>query len=239
MKMNIKKMLKFKFLLLAAGLVAILLIIGCEAPEENGAAQYEDGSYTAVSEADERGYAEAEVTITDGEIIEVSLKEYDELGMQKGEDYDYDVWHEAIEELPERFVEANSADIDVYTDATSTSEKSMDAVDKALQRAEGYTETFDGTFMGTSDVGEQGNLGIALVTLQNGEITEVDLREADEEGEFKDEDYDHEPWVEAAEEMPERFVEANSAEVDVYTEATSSSEKWKEAVERAMEKAAQ
>ncbi len=239
MKMNMKKILKFKFPLLVAGLAATLLIAGCEAEEENGVAQYEDGSYTAVSEADERGYAEAEVTITDGEIVEVSLKEYDDLGMQKDEEYEYDIWHEAIEELPERFVEANSAAIDVYTNATSTSEKSMDAVDKALQRAEGYTETFDGTFMGVSEVDERGSLGIALVTLQNGDIIEVDLKEADEEGEFKDEEYDYEPWVEAAEEMPERFVEADSAEVDVYTEATSSSEKWMEAVERAMEKAAQ
>ncbi len=252
MKMNTKKVLKIKFSLLAAALAATLILAGCEeaseeepepdengVEEENGAEQLEDGTYTAVSEADERGYAEAEVTIADGEITEVSLKEYDDLGEQKDEDYGYDVWHEAMEELPERFVEANSADIDVYTDATSTSEKSMDAVDKALQRAEGYTDTFDGTFMGASEVGEQGYVGIALVTLQNGEITEVDLGEADEEGEFKDEDYDYEPWVEAAEEMPERFVEADSPEVDVYTDATSSSEKWKEAVERAIEKAEQ
>jgi len=240
-------LLKIKFFLLIAVLSAALLLAGCEEtpevepePDENGVEQYEDGTYTAVSEADERGYAEAEVTITDGEITEVSLNEYDELGTQKDEDYGYDVWHEAIEELPEKFVEANSADIDVYTEATSTSEKAMDAVDKALQRAEGYTDTFDGTFMGASDVGEQGYVGIALATLQNGEITEVALREADEEGgEFKDEEYDYEPWVEAAEEISQRFVEANSSEVDVYTDATSSSEKWKEAVEQAMEKASQ
>ncbi len=244
-------MLKIKksYLLLVAVFVLAIVFAGCEAEEavdpvedeqteENGETEMEDGTFKAASEADEHGYAEAEVTISNGNITDVTLWEYTGNGEPKDEDYEYDVWHEASEELPERFVEANSADIDVYTEATGSSKKSKDAVEKAIERASGYEEPFDGTFMGISDKDERGRWGVAWVTLENGNITEVELEEVEEDGEFREEDYDGiEEWSEAYEEMPERFEEANSSEVDVYTGATGTSEKWMEAVERVLENA--
>ena len=235
--------MKKKIFILLGFVLVLFLLAGCgeetvvESPGEvNEDGQLTDGTFTAASHANERGYVTAEVTIANDEITAVSLTEYDALAEAKGDDYGLDEWHEAMEELPGRFEESNSAEVDVVSGATSTSEKAMDAVAKALARSEGFTGTFDGTFMGASDVSERGGWGIALVTLEDGDIVEVSLKEV-AEGEFKDEDYGYETWHEAADEMPERFVEANSPEVDVFTEATGSSQMWIQAVERALAKA--
>lgn len=192
-------------------------------------------TYVGYSEADSHGYMEAEVTLDNGDIVDVSLVEYNDKGAPKDEDYDWDEFHEAMEELPERFVEENSADIDTYSGATGTSEKAMDAVKQALAKADGE-ETFDGTYMGISEEGDFGQ-GVVLVTVEDENITEVELKEVDDEGEFKDEDYSYGDWYDASQELTESFVEENSAEVDVYSGATYSSEQWMEAVEKALEKA--
>ncbi|MFW5855890.1 MAG: FMN-binding protein [Bacillota bacterium] len=192
-------------------------------------------TYVGYSEADSHGYMEAEVTLDNSDIVDVSLVEYNDKGAPKDEDYDWDEFHEAMEELPERFVEENSADIDTYSGATGTSEKAMDAVKQALAKADGE-ETFDGTYMGISEEGDFGQ-GVVLVTVEDENITEVELKEVDDEGEFKDEDYSYGDWYDASQELTESFVEENSAEVDVYSGATYSSEQWMEAVEKALEKA--
>ncbi|UMZ74167.1 hypothetical protein [Natranaerofaba carboxydovora] len=250
-----KKLIVIPVILL---LIISTALLGCEAEPDNGngaengadngdnGAQVgngrEDGTFSAASEADDRGYVHADVTFEDDEITEVELAEFNDKGIEKGEDYDWDPFHEAMDELPERFKEANDSDIEVYTEATGTSEKAMGAVDKAIQRAEGETGAFDGTFLGTSEQTDDG-WGVAWVTLDNEEISEVKLEEVtltdeeDEEYEFKDDDYQWEEWHEAKEAMPDWFVEENSSEVDVYTDATESSEMWMEAVEDALQKA--
>jgi len=192
--------------------------------------------YVGFSQADEHGYVMAEVQIENGEILSVSLTEFNDLGQAKGEDYPWDEFHEAMEVLPERFVEANSADVDGISGATNTAEKAMEAVQMALDKSEGV-ETFDGTFLGVSEPSERGNVGVAWVTVEGDEIVDVRLEEADDEGEFKDEDY---PWAEfhfAQDLVADAFVLFDSPDVDTYTGATSSSELWIEAVRNALEKA--
>ncbi|MFW5993950.1 MAG: FMN-binding protein [Halanaerobiaceae bacterium] len=199
----------------------------------------EDGEYVGYSEANDKGYVEAHVTIEDEEIVDVELVEYRDTGVKKDDSYDWDEWHEAMDELPGRFEEANSAEIDVFSGATGTSEKAMGAVEMALAKAEGQTE-FDGTFLGVSDFSDRGGRGLAWVTIEEGEIVEVKLEELqDEDGElvYKDEDYSYDAYFEAKDEMPARFEEANSADVDVYSGATSSSDMWSEAVAEALSKA--
>lgn len=229
--------------LIISTLLVVFLVVGCGSDpvvENPGAitdGEFQDGTYTAASNANPRGYVQAEVVIEDGAIASVSLKEFTDRGQEKDAGYAYDVWHEAIQELPSRFVDANSAEIDVVTEATSTSEKAMDAVSKALARSQGYAESFAGMFMGISEVSERGGWGIALVTLDDqGNITEVELKEMTADG-FKDEDYAYEEWHDAVAEMPQRFVSANSSEVDAFTGATSSSNMWMQAVEDALQKA--
>ncbi len=199
----------------------------------------EDGEYVGFSEANDKGYVEAHVTIEGEVITNVELIEWRDTGVAKDEDYRLDEWHEAMDLLPGRFVEANSTDVDIVTGATSTSEKAMGAVEMALAKAEGQ-EVFDGTFLGFSEVSERGGKGLAWVTVEAGEIVDVNLEELqDDDGSFvyKDSDYSYDVYHDAQEEMPSRFVEANSADVDVFSGATGSSGMWSEAVADALSKA--
>ena len=182
------------------------------------------------------GYVEARVILEKGDIIDVDLTEYNDLGQAKDEGYPLDEFHEAIRELPGRFVEADSADIDTYSGATGTSNSAIEAVSQALDKADGVTE-FDGSYMGVSEASERGAYGVAWVTVEAGQITDIYLEEVSD-GDFKDEDYGYDEFHEAREEMPARFVEADSYNVDTYTGATGSSDRWIQAVTRALAKSA-
>ncbi|MBE0480017.1 MAG: FMN-binding protein [Dehalococcoidia bacterium] len=205
-------------------------------PEELG---YRDGTYAAYSDGDKSGCVKAVVTIANGRIADVQLTEVQGTGFEKDEGYVYETWHEAIGVLPARFVEANSHIIEGYSGATGTSTKAMAAVERALKRAEGVTGPFNGTFFGFSDIDARNARNLAWVTVEEGKIVQVVLEEYSNvyEKVFKGEDYELPQWHEARAELPGRFIAANSAEVDAYTGATSSSGKWMQAVERALEKA--
>ncbi|ACB84664.1 FMN-binding protein [Natranaerobius thermophilus] len=250
---------KYLLLLITLALLATFTLTACndgdqdepkngtpgDGEDEGEPTNGEDGMFSAASEADDRGYVYAEVTLENDQITDVELTEFNDKGLAKGEDYGWEPWHEAMDELPDRFVEANSSEIEAYSEATTTSNKAMGAVDKAIQKSEGQ-ETFDGTFMGTSEIDKDLGWGVAWVVVEDEEITEVQLEEvtvADEEEdeedkyEFKDDDYDWEDWQEARETMPDWFEDENTWDVDIYTGATQSSEMWREAVKDALEKA--
>ncbi len=93
----------------------------------------------------------------------------------------------------------------------------------------------DGVYEGVSEEDDRGQYGEAIVTVEDGQIVDVEYIEHTEEGP-KDEDYDYEPTIEAMEELPQRLIDAQFVEdVDTYTEATSTTEKFKEAVENALQ----
>jgi len=227
--------------LVISTLLVLFLLVGCgpgPVTENPGTVEgdYRDGPYTALSNANERGYVFAEVVIQGGAIATVSLKEFNDKGLEKPADYPYENFRTAMQELPGRFVAANSADIDVVTGASSTSNKAMDAVERALKRSQGFTGTFEGTYMGISAIGERG-YGLALVKVDaRGNITEVLLKEMAGD-KFKDDAYTYEPWQGAVKELPQKFVAANSAEVDAFTGASGSTGLWKQAVADALQKA--
>ncbi len=180
----------------------------------------------------------AKVTVENGDISSVNLTEIDETGSVKGEEYPHDAFHEAMDKLPGRFVEADSHEVEAVTGATGTSDKAMQAVKRALEKKENPDAVFNGTFFGASDSeGESRN--VAWVTVEDGEITDVKLEEYKdaEEEELKDENYSHDAFHEAKDKLPSRFIEANSHEVEIVTGATVSSERWSEAVKKALEKA--
>lgn len=96
---------------------------------------------------------------------------------------------------------------------------------------------YDGEFQGESDRMDYG-YAVALVVLKDDKINDVKLKEIDAEGEWKDFDtIKYEPLVHAHEEMVDRFIETNSIQVGMYTEATQSSIRYKEAVKRALQHA--
>lgn len=214
-----------------------------EQDEEAAEGMYVDGTYEAYSDANERGFGKVVVTIENDEIVDIELSEFRGTGVEKDENYTYDEFHEALAEMPGRFLEANSADVETFTGATSSSEKWIQAVERALEMAlvepADDNEFFNGTFFGASDLGERGR-SVAFVTFENDEIVEVVLHDTqlNDDGEaFKPEDYQYEEYFDAQEAMAERFIEANGTDVDTFTGATSSSNNWITAVERAMEAA--
>ena len=119
------------------------------------AATYNDGTYTAVSDADHHGYGLATVTISADKITKVDLKEFIETGAEKDFDtYKYKPSVQANQEMAQRIVKANSIHVDDYTKATSSSTKYKQAVARALDKAKTKpavtTEYFDGVFLGKS-----------------------------------------------------------------------------------------
>ncbi|HHY92575.1 MAG TPA: FMN-binding protein [Firmicutes bacterium] len=95
----------------------------------------------------------------------------------------------------------------------------------------------DGTYTAAADADDHG-YALATVTIKDDKITAVQLKEVTEKAVDKDfNTYPYAPSKEANAEMAKRFVEKNSVDVDNYTKATHSSEKYKQAVNRALEKA--
>lgn len=238
------------FLYVFLGFFTLFFLSACEGNqvEENKPQEIEDqiedeltdpgaGTFTGYSDASDNGYAWAKVTVEGNDITEVELMEILSTGNEKDyETYQYEASVEAYEEMPARFVETDSADVDVYSGATHSSESFIQAVNRALDYAEGGVEGtyYDGKFQGESERTDYG-YAVALVTIKDDKINDVELKEIDEDGEWKDfSEYEWEAAVEANEEMPERFVEANSPEVDLYTNATQSSIRYKEAVINAL-----
>ena len=84
-----------------------------------------DGDYTATVDG-QSGPMTVQVTITDGKIAAVTITEQAETES---------IAAEALEKIPAAIVEANSADVDVQSGATLTSNRIMDAVADCLQQA--------------------------------------------------------------------------------------------------------
>jgi len=253
-----------KFLAVAAvALVTVAALAGC-APQ----AIHNDGTFIAVSDATDRGFVRAEVTIARDKITAVKLTEFDALGLEKGPNYGHAPFHTFLAEMPKRFVEKNSWDVDVVSQATGSSNRAKQAVLRATQMARKTKTTaatmWDGTFMAISDRTERG-WGIAWVTISDGKISRVVLHETrpaqerdaagavvmgpdgraivrkDAAGnvifERKPADYAFAPYHEAIVELPKRFVAKNSAQVDVFTGATGTSNNSMQAVQRALDSA--
>ena len=219
-------------------ILSLVLILGVGVYFSSAEVEEEvtENIYVGYSEADARGFVEASVKLEDGSIVDVELKEYNDLGIVKGEEYPWDEFHEAMDILPGRFEEADGYDVDTVSGATSTSNKAIEAVKMALEKAEGIT-SFDGTFMGISDdLEDRDGRGLAWVTIEEGKLIDIRLEEVSGDS-YKDEDYPLDELMDAREELAKRVVEEGTYEVDSFTGATQSSGLWLEAVERALEKA--
>lgn len=200
-----------------------------------------DGTYQGRSKADNRGYGIARVTISNGRISEVQLKEVDEKGEFKDfTHYPHEPSVKAYEELPQRFVEKNSPDIDNFTGATHSTEKYQEAVAHALAKARidaPIPELWDGSYYTSSDADNHG-YSKAAITVENGKVVDVRLWEYDEYSREKDFDhYPYEPAVNAYRELPWSFIHAQSSEIDAVAGATYSSFHYRQATQRALEKA--
>ncbi|MGJ8454284.1 FMN-binding protein [Pseudothermotoga sp. U03pept] len=237
----------------ALAVVGALLLIAATSTVKT----YRAGTFQAVSQGDKYGYVQVFVTLKDEKITNVTIKEFDGLGVEKL----YNVYglrfpllEEMHKEMAKRFVEKNTWNVDTFTGATSSSKKAIEAVKFALEKArndKADTEYFNGTFMGVSDQGGFG-YGLAWVTIENDKIIKVELNEAtpqlkdgkpvyDEANRqiftLKPSEYPYPPYHQAREEIAKRVVEKQSLQVDAYTGATVSSKQWLQAIQRALDSA--
>ncbi|SDK04596.1 FMN-binding protein [Natronincola ferrireducens] len=100
---------------------------------------YFDGTFHGATELGERGRKLAWVTIENDTIVDVVVKEtrfVDDKEVFKDEEYTFEIFHEAAEEMPLRFIEANGTDVEIYTGATSSSTGWIEAVERALENAQ-------------------------------------------------------------------------------------------------------
>lgn len=110
---------------------------------EGNEGAWQDGTYTAETDPDERGWtAQIEITVQDGQISEVNFDEVNEEGTSKTEDEEYSqnmkaesgvAPAEAYEQLEEQLIELqNIEEIDAVTGATSTTERFKELAEEAL-----------------------------------------------------------------------------------------------------------
>ena len=239
-----------KLLSILVLILIFVLLLGCQQqeqtqPQDDNQEQnvqnttgYTNGTYISYSNATDNGYAYARVNIEDNNISDVEIWEITSKGNKKDYDtYKYEPSVKAQEKMTNRFEEANSADVDVYSGATDSSNKFIEAVSNALKMASGDTEGkyFNGKFQGSSEDASQYGYAVALITIENDDITAAELKEVTTGGDFRDfAQYDHGPSVNANKKMAERFVENDTADVDTYTGATQSSKKYIDAVKDAL-----
>lgn len=199
----------------------------------------EDGYYTGAASG-YGGELSVEVAVENGEISAVEVLDHSESD---------GVSDPAFAEVPDAIVAANSADVDVVSGATMTSEGLMAAVNDALSGEPNDTSqvssdnadaedeeeeetkeveamTFDmedGTYEGTAE-GHNGPVTVE-VTLADGQITEVNVLEHEETEGASDP---------AFEEVPADIVEYQSTKVDIVSGVTYSSNAIMAAVEDAL-----
>ncbi|KAF0193621.1 MAG: FMN-binding domain-containing protein [Bacillota bacterium] len=176
--------------ILIIALVAVMslsLLAGCSAAKP----VYKDGTYTAYSDANDKGDYSAVVTIKGDKITDVKVQGYTGLGQAKEASYVWAEYHQAVTDLPKRFVEKNTWDVDAVAKATATSNGAKQAVLRAMQKALVTPTTsakyFDGTYMAMSETTDKG-WTVVWVTISGDKITKVDLhattpaKEKDAEG---------------------------------------------------------
>ena len=160
--------------LLAIALVTIVvvsLLVGCKP------AVYKDGTYTAVSDATNSGYMKADVTIKGDKITAVKLYGYNNLGMEKPSSYAHAEYHKVLSDMPVAMVQKNAAKVDIVAKATGSSTQSIQAVERAMEKAlakpASSAKYYDGTYMQVSAADSKGAWTIVWVTVANDKITDV------------------------------------------------------------------
>ena len=190
---------------------------------------------------------EAKITVSEGKIVDVTLTGAEETPALGGK---------VLEEMPAKIVEAQSADVDGMAGATITTNAVKDAVKEAMTAAgllEAAEPAVDDVAEGTAEMppvvdgdnvvigdaavvdaavytGKATGMGevTAKVVVANGQIVCIDLIGENET-----------PGIgsKAIEELPEKILEAQSADVDGVAGATITSNAIKEAVKAAMAEA--
>lgn len=160
------------------------------------AAAVADGVYEGVADGGQ-GPITVEVTVADGAITDVVIKEHTETP---------EITDDAIANIPGAIVEANSTEVEVVSGATYASKGIMAAVDNALLAgATAYQVTVEG---------HNGPMTV-VAEITDGTITSVEVTEHEETEGLADP---------ALVDVPAAMVAENTTEVEVVSSATVTSE---------------
>lgn len=212
-------------------LIALLLVlllsfsaIGCSknsdvasnsSSEDNNI--YTPGTYTGSAQGF-GGVIEVTVTVDKNAITDVKAE-----GLQETEG----IGTNALEQLPSKIVEENSADIDIITGATYSSNALISAVNAALSIARGEEQVAkvlnDGKYV-VNLIGHEGAISVCTMFVDN-TIKSVEVLSHNETQGI---------GTYAISRMPQRIVEAQSINVDVVSGSTITSNVIKQAVSQAI-----
>ena len=198
-----------------------------EEPEEEPAAIYKPGTYTASAE----GYNDmikVEITVDGQEITAIEVLSHEETD---------NIAESAFEDLEQAVIDSQSIDVDTISGATGTSEGYLAAVEVALEEAkidedindeleEPLEEPEAETFTGTGE-GYRGEIEIEI-TFADDEITAIEVLSHEDSEDIA------EP---AFSDLEEAIIEIQSTDVDTISGATGSSQGYLEAARDAIEKA--
>ena len=229
-----------------------------------------DGEYTAVSNEDENGWSVLHViTVKDGEITDSKFDYTNADGDLKSEDEEYNEMMEekagvtaatAMEELNAALVETQSADVDVVSGATSTSDTFVKSTEVLLAAAaEGNTDEInidelasdlqDGEYTLTTEADERGWAHQFTIVVKDGAVTESNYDMVNEAGDLKSVDKEYNTAMEegtgtsfatAVEELNAALVEKQSVEdIEVVTGASSTSNAFLDYAKQLLDAAAE
>lgn len=228
---------------------------------ENPPLSLTDGTYTAFSDATpnyEFGETELQITIKDGKISVAKIKEIldgnKQHSVKNSTNYSYQPALDGQDYFEKKLVGLGTIkeikQIDDFAGITHSSQKIKQAAIRALQKAnqEKSGFYFNGTFRGYSAVTNEHGWAVAYVTINNDVIESAELLEwvPDKENptQFIVKDYENyklEKAGPANQYFQKQFVGLTTPEdineVDNYAGVTQSSQKYKAAVNMALEKA--
>ena len=191
--------------------IGLLLVSAAVWSMSTNVAAMQDGVYAGLAQGF-GGDLVVDVTISDGKISEVAVRPHQETPM---------VADPALDTLTASVVETQSATVDTVSGATVTSTAFIDAVEQALQKAQGIYK--DGVYAGLAQ-GFGGDL-VVDVTVSEGKISEVEVRPHQETPMIADP---------AIEQLTAAIVESQSFDVDVVSGATYTSNALLAAVKDAL-----
>jgi len=178
----------------------------------------QDGVYQGQAEG-AQGDIVLEITVENGDIVNVEILEEEETEH---------LADPAYEELEAQLLREQTADLDVISGATYTSEAYMEAVQQAIDQASPESSSDgdfeDGTYQGSAQ-GHSGQIELEVV-VEAGEITEIEVLSQNETEGLGDD---------AIEEIAAQIIAEQSLEVDSISGATNSSEGTINAVRNALD----
>lgn len=249
------------------GIVIVLLVVlglalYINAQRQRGP-EWQDGTYVARSDPDERGwFGEIEIVISNGKITEVNYEEMNQEGNRKDENYPYPAGPESHDDYEQKLKETQDPEkVDAISGATQTRNRFVQAAEAALRKAEQGDQSRppaiqpmqpepspadqettdklrDGTYTARTEPDDYGYYGEIEIVITDGRIAEVTYDEKDREGKPKGQDYPYPLGPESEDQYEQQLIETQDPEkVEVITGATQTWERFKETAQEALRQA--